>query len=103
MEVLIKGPDSGASAEEVADRAREVDGVAMAFAPDNAQWRTDGAAVVGVIPTEETVDSTKAHVVEDVMAADRRRARESSGSPAWGRPSSTTSTRSTRSSRSASG
>jgi len=69
MEVLIKGPDSGASAEEVADRAREVDGVAMAFAPDNAQWRTDGAAVVGVIPTEETVDSTKAHVVEDVMAA----------------------------------
>ena len=69
MEVLIKGPDSGASAEEVADRAREVDGVAMAFAPDNAQWRTDGAAVVAVIPTEETVDSTKAHVVEDVMAA----------------------------------
>ena len=69
MEVLIKGPDSGASAEEVADRARDVDGVAMAFAPDNAQWRTDGAAVVGVIPTEETVDSTKAHVVEDLRAA----------------------------------
>ena len=69
MEVLIKGPDADASAEEVADRAREVDGVAIAFAPDNDQWRTDGAAVVGVIPTEETVDSTKAHVVEDVMAA----------------------------------
>jgi RND superfamily putative drug exporter len=69
MEVLVTGADPGASADEVADRARKVDGVAMAFAPDNAQWRTDGAAIVGVIPTEETVDSTKAHVVEDVRAA----------------------------------
>ena len=69
MEVLIEGADSGASADTVADRARGVDGVAMAFAPDNDQWRTDDAAVVGVIPTEETVDSTKAHVVDDVSAA----------------------------------
>jgi RND superfamily putative drug exporter len=69
MEVLIKGTDSATSADTVADRARGVDGVAMAFAPDNDQWRTDGAAVVGVIPTEETVDSTKAHVVDDVSGA----------------------------------
>ena len=69
MEVLVEGPDSGASADAVAERSRGVDGVAMAFAPDDDQWRTDGAAVVGVIPTEETVDSTKAHVVDDVSAA----------------------------------
>jgi RND superfamily putative drug exporter len=69
MEVLIEGSGSATSADAVADRARGVDGVAMAFAPDNDQWRTDGAAVVGVVPTEETVDSTKAHVVDDVSAA----------------------------------
>ncbi len=69
MEVLVEGADPGASADAVAERSRGVDGVAMAFAPDDDQWRTDGAAVVGVIPTEETVDSTKAHVVDDVSAA----------------------------------
>jgi RND superfamily putative drug exporter len=69
MEVLVKGADPAGSADQVADKARAVDGVAMAFAPDNDQWRTDGAAVVGVIPNEETVDSTKAHVVDDVSAA----------------------------------
>ena len=69
MEVLVEGDDPGGSAEQVADKARIVDGVAGAFAPDNSQWRTDGAAVVGVIPDEETVDSTKAHVVDDVHTA----------------------------------
>ena len=71
------------------------------FAPDNPQWRTDGAAVVGVIPTDETVDSTKAHVVDDVQT--RSTASPASwASPASGRRSSTTSTRSTRSSPTAS-
>jgi RND superfamily putative drug exporter len=69
MEVLVEGDDPDGSAEQVADKARAVDGVAGAFAPDNAQWRTDGAAVVGVIPVEETVDSTKAHVDDAVHTA----------------------------------
>ncbi len=69
MEVLVEGADPGGSAGQVAEKSRSVAGVAGAFAPDNAQWRTDGAAVVGVIPTEETVDSTKAHVVDDVQTA----------------------------------
>jgi RND superfamily putative drug exporter len=69
MEVLVTGSDPASSAEQVAEKARDVAGVAGAFAPDNAQWRTDGAAVVGVIPEEETVDSTKAHVVDQVLDA----------------------------------
>jgi RND superfamily putative drug exporter len=69
MEVLVTGPESATSADDVAAKAREVDGVAAAFAPDNDQWRTDDAALADVIPTEETVDSTKAHVVDDVRAA----------------------------------
>jgi RND superfamily putative drug exporter len=69
MEVLIEGKDSAASAEEAATRAAKVDGVAAAFAPDTPQWRVGDSALVGVIPTEETVDSTKASVVNDVQAA----------------------------------
>ncbi|MEP6759749.1 MAG: MMPL family transporter [Sporichthyaceae bacterium] len=69
MEVLVEGPQSGTSADQVAAKAREVDQVAAAFAPNNDQWRTGGAALAEVIPTEETVDSTKAHVVDDVHAA----------------------------------
>jgi RND superfamily putative drug exporter len=69
MEVLITGDDPAGSADKVVAAASKVDGVAAAFAPDTPQWRHDGAAVVAVIPTEETVDSTKAHVVDDVHAA----------------------------------
>ena len=69
MEVLIEGKSSAASADETAARAAKVDGVAAAFAPDTPQWRIGDSALVGVIPTEETVDSTKAHVVDDVHAA----------------------------------
>ena len=69
MEVLIEGKSSAASADEAATRAAKVDGVAAAFAPDTPQWRIGDSALVGVIPTEETVDSTKAHVVDDVSAA----------------------------------
>ncbi|MEO7980567.1 MAG: MMPL family transporter [Sporichthyaceae bacterium] len=69
MEVLVTGSDPGASADEVADKARGVAGVAGAFAPDTPQWRPGKAAVVGVIPVEETVDSTKAHVVDDLKTA----------------------------------
>jgi len=66
LEVLVTGADSSASADEVADRATRVDGVAAAIAPDNDQWRREGSALVTVIPVEEAVDSTKASVVERV-------------------------------------
>jgi RND superfamily putative drug exporter len=69
MEVLVTGDDVAGSADKVVEAATKVDGVATAFAPDDPQWRVDGAAVVAVIPTEETVDSTKAHVVDDVNTA----------------------------------
>ena len=69
LEVLVEGDDPGGSATEVADRSRDVEGVSAAMAPDNDQWRKDGTALVAVIPTEETVDSTKAGVVDRVDEA----------------------------------
>jgi RND superfamily putative drug exporter len=69
MEVLVKGSDPAASADQVVTRAAKVDGIAAAFAPDNDQWRKDGSAIVAVIPTDETVDSGKAHVVTQVSDA----------------------------------
>jgi RND superfamily putative drug exporter len=69
MEVLVKGSDPAGSATEVVDKATKVDGVAAAFAPDNSQWRKKGYALVAVIPTDETVDSGKAHVVTQVSDA----------------------------------
>jgi RND superfamily putative drug exporter len=69
MEVLVKGSDPAASAEQVVSRASKVDGIAAAFAPDNDQWRKDGYALIAVIPTDETVDSGKAHVVTQVADA----------------------------------
>jgi RND superfamily putative drug exporter len=66
LEVLVKGPDLATSAEKAVEASTKVDGVAGAFAPDNEQWRKDGYALVGVIPTNETVDSTEAHVVTRV-------------------------------------
>jgi putative drug exporter of the RND superfamily len=69
MEVLVKGSDPAGSAAQVVDKATKVDGVAAAFAPDNKQWRKNGYALIGVIPTDETVDSGKAHVVTQVSDA----------------------------------
>ena len=66
LEVLVKGSDPAGSAAQAVDAATKVDGVAAAFAPDNAQWRKDGYALVAVIPKAETVDSTEAHVVTRV-------------------------------------
>jgi len=66
LEVLVKGPDLASSAEQAVEASTKVDGVAGAFAPDNDQWRKDGYALVGVIPANETVDSTEAHVVTRV-------------------------------------
>jgi len=66
LEVLVEGDDAAGSADQVVDRSTEVDGISAAIAPDNAKWRVDDTAMVAVIPTEETVDSTKAGVVRDV-------------------------------------
>ena len=66
LEILVGGDDAAASADQVAERAAGVDGVAAAVAPDNDSWRKDGTALVAAIPTEETVDSTKAEVVQRV-------------------------------------
>ena len=66
LEVLVEGDDPAGSAEQVVDRSTQVDGIAAAMAPDNPKWRVDDTALVAVIPTEETVDSTKADVVRDV-------------------------------------
>jgi RND superfamily putative drug exporter len=67
--VLVEGDDPAGSATQAAEQARGVDGVSAAMAPDNDQWRKDGTALVAVIPTEETVDSTKAGVVDRVNEA----------------------------------
>jgi RND superfamily putative drug exporter len=69
MEVLITGKNSSASADRAITAAEKADGVAFAFSPDDEQWRKSGAAVVDVIPHDETVDSTKAHVVDSVKAS----------------------------------
>ncbi|MDQ1603928.1 MAG: putative drug exporter of the superfamily, partial [Actinomycetota bacterium] len=69
MEVLIKGKDASTSADRTISAAEQADGVAFAFSPDTGQWRRGSAAVVDVIPTDETVDSTKAHVVDQVHSA----------------------------------
>jgi RND superfamily putative drug exporter len=69
MEVLITGTDPSGSADRAITAAEKADGVAFAFSPDDDQWRKSGAAVVDVIPVDETVDSTKAHVVDDAKAS----------------------------------
>jgi RND superfamily putative drug exporter len=66
LEVLVEGDDPAGSAAQVVDQAVRVEGVAGAVAPDNPSWRTDGSALVAVIPEDEAVDSTKAAVVERV-------------------------------------
>jgi RND superfamily putative drug exporter len=66
MEVLITGKDPSGSADRAITAAEKADGVAFAFSPNDGQWRKSGAAVVDVIPHDETVDSTKAHVVDSV-------------------------------------
>ncbi len=72
LEVLVRpvgSAGSAGSADAVVRAAAKVDGVSAAFAPDTAQWRKGGSAMVAVIPTEETVDSDKAKVAERVSAA----------------------------------
>jgi RND superfamily putative drug exporter len=69
MEVFVSGGDLNAETQQVIAAAKAVPGVAAAYAPDNDQWRKDGTALVEVIPANETVDSTQAHVAADLHAA----------------------------------
>jgi RND superfamily putative drug exporter len=69
MEILVNGPDVADSITKVVTAARVVPGVAAAFAPDAPAWRKDGTAIVDVIPTNEIVDSTNAHIVGAVDKA----------------------------------
>ena len=72
LEVLVRGRDglpADAVAGQVVETARGVQGVAAAYAPDEASWRKDGTAVVSVIPVEETVDSDNAKIVDRLAGA----------------------------------
>ena len=46
-----------------------VEGVSAAFAPDTPAWRHADSALIGVIPTDETVDSENAKVVDRLRDA----------------------------------
>ncbi len=59
VEVLVRGGDPDA----VAEQASGVEGVATAFAPEGPVWRQGESALVSVIPTEESVDTTNSQVV----------------------------------------
>ena len=66
LEVLVRGDDAGASAEQVVQKLDAVDGVAFAVAPDEPSWRKDGTAIVHVVPDRELVDIETAQVVERI-------------------------------------
>jgi RND superfamily putative drug exporter len=69
LEVLVRGDDAGAGAEQVVRELQSVQGVAFAVAPDDPTWRKDGAAVVHVVPEQELVDIQTAEVVERIQDA----------------------------------
>jgi putative drug exporter of the RND superfamily len=69
MQVLVEGASPQASATEVVTKSSTVEGVSTAYSPDLPQWRKGDTALVDVIPTEETVDSTNATVVTRVTDA----------------------------------
>ncbi len=69
LDVLVAGGDVATSADEVVTKSIGVEGVSAAFAPDNPQWRHEESALIGVIPTDETVDSENAQVVNRLTDA----------------------------------
>src|SRR5205807_251008 len=66
LEVLVDGSDPAGSAQAVAAQARQVPGVSGAFVPDDQHWHSGGTALVAVIPTDETVDSDNAAIVNSI-------------------------------------
>jgi RND superfamily putative drug exporter len=69
LEVLVGGTDVAATAGQVVKNSAAVTGVSAAFAPDNSYWRHSADGLVDVIPTDETVDSQNAQVVNRVRDA----------------------------------
>ena len=69
LEVLVRGENADAAAEQVVRDLDSVDGVAFAVAPDDPSWRRDGTAVVHVVPERELVDIETAQVVERISEA----------------------------------
>ena len=69
LEVLIRDDDAKASAEQVVSKLADVEGVAFAVFPDDPTWSKPGSAVIEVIPEEETVDLSRADVVERMREA----------------------------------
>ncbi len=64
LEVLVQGDGAAAGAQQVADRSRDVEGVAAAFT--GAPNQVDDSAIASVIPITETVDIAEARVVDRV-------------------------------------
>ena len=69
LEILVHTNDAAGAAGAIVKASQGVTGVSAAFAPDNDQWRRTGSALVAVIPTNETVDSQNAQVVNRVSDA----------------------------------
>ena len=69
LEILVHSNDAAGAAGAIVKASQGVTGVSAAFAPDNDQWRRTGSALVAVIPTNETVDSQNAQVVNRVSDA----------------------------------
>ena len=69
LEILINGSSSAAGAEQAAQASVGVDGVSAAFAPTTPQWQKPNSAIANAIPTNESVDSTNAAVVNRVTDA----------------------------------
>jgi len=69
LEILVAGGDVASSADQAVQKSVDVEGVSASFAPDSPQWRHATSALVGVIPTQETVDSQNAQVVTRVKDA----------------------------------
>ena len=63
IEVLVP---AGANPERVAERLEDVNGVYTATAPEGQGWRRQGAALVSVLPTEESGTAAGKETVERV-------------------------------------
>ena len=62
-EILIEGDTDP---NRVASELREIDGIHGAVAPDGAEWRRDGTALVEAIPIPDSADAAGGDALEDV-------------------------------------
>ena len=66
LEILVRGADAEARAEQVVREVGDIEGVAFAVFPDDPTWRQPGSAVVQVLPERELVDMQAARVVDSI-------------------------------------